>query len=87
VGRLARSWDRWVRSVTARNLHHLGADPAVLTLLLRDEDRSVAREAAKALLTHAAAWTDAAAVPADLLSEELRRDPSIRPLLDPPTSR
>jgi hypothetical protein len=84
VGRLARSWDRWVRSVTARNLHHLGADPAVLSLVLRDEDRQVAREAARAVLTHREAWADAAADPADLLSEELRRDPSIRPLLDRP---
>jgi hypothetical protein len=83
VGRLARSWDRWVRSVTARNLHHLGADPAVLSLLLRDEDRQVAREAAKALLAHPDAWTQAAAVAADLLTDELRRDPSIRSLLNP----
>jgi hypothetical protein len=83
VRRLAGSWDRWVRSVTARNLHNLGADPAVLSLLLRDEDRQVAREAAKALLTHPDAWREAAAVPADLLNDELRRDPSIRPLLPP----
>jgi hypothetical protein len=82
VTRLARSWDRWVRSVTAKNLHHLGADPAVLTLLLRDEDRQVAREAARSLLTHVDAWSDAAATPADLVPEELRRDPAIRPLLD-----
>ena len=82
VRRLARSWDRWVRWVAAKNLHHLGADPAVLALLLRDEDRQVVREAARSLLTHVEAWSDAGATPADLLPEELRRDPAIRPLLD-----
>jgi Effector-associated domain 8 len=82
VGRLAGSWDRWVRAVAAKNLHHLGADPAVLSVLLRDEDRQVAREAARAVLAHQHAWRHAAASPADLLTDELRRDPSIRPLLD-----
>ena len=71
-----------MRAVTAKNVHHLGADPAVLRVLLRDEDRQVAREAARALLAHRDAWRHVAASPADLLTDELRRDPSIRSLLD-----